>query len=107
MSPLSARVARFSAAFPQRPTASASSMASAALFSPLRRPSVRSASHTSAAYAMLLRSITASAPQTAIFSVSPRDGLSWISFRSASVSAKKPPNSTSFVAFTAITMFSG
>ena len=56
---------------------------------------------------MLLRSITASAPQTVIFSASPRAGFSCISFRSASVSAKKPPNSTSFVAFTAITMFSG
>ena len=76
MSPLSARVACFSVAFPQRPTASASSMASAALFSPLRRPIVTSASHTSTAYAMLLRSITASAPQTAIFSASPSDGFS-------------------------------
>ena len=82
-------------------------MASAA-FRPFRlEPTLHSASHASAAYAMLLRSITASAPQAAIFAYRLRVGFAFISFKKASVSAKKPPNSTSFVAFTAITICSG
>lgn len=106
MSPSAACVALLSAAFPPKPSASASSMASAA-FRPFRlEPTLHSASHASAAYAMLLRSITASAPQAAIFAYRLRVGFAFISFKSER-QRKKPPNSTSFVAFTAITICSG
>ena len=82
-------------------------MAIAAASPFLRIAGSHSTSQTIAAYAILLRIIAANAPQSAAAAVRRAVGFSVSSHSSATVSAKQPENSTSFVALTAIIIWSG